>query len=572
MDPAVSTYLATSDLFRKTTEGLPWAERVRISYAKAEAVVHAYNLTAEDILTLSNKYWAFHSDPVLVLDGSVGTLLTIHYNLCCGTLAMFAIGRPDLRRLLDDLLSYRVSGQFCLTEVGHGLDAINLETTATKLSDGRFLLRTPHEASAKFMPPTAPCGIPCIAIVFARLIVSDEDRGVRPFVVSLHDGTTMNEGVVCRLIPPRGGAHPVDHALTYFHGVYLPPTALLGTETLSEDNRADFFYYISRVISGTLSMGAFALSAMRIASCVAGRYSLRREVMDSSKRILRPIASFSTQYLPILTAIAEVKVMQAFSHVSHARFTESSNSLFYKHFVAALFKITIMHHATGTLRILGDRCGAQGLLEINQLTVLEANIRGAAIAEGDVLGISIRFAVEILLGRVAPPAALDSTSVLAKHEQGLVDHFRTQILDSGHRAAHIETVLLPHYQHLMEAIGHRCAYDAALELGVDSRIIDLYVAAAMSSDEAWYVEHQKIPQMRLKRGLIDAATALYPFLGELLDGLKADAYVTAPIVSDDQWNSFVQSLPTPGHAVCRARHDNGGKRFEETGGFVKALS
>lgn len=40
-------------------------------------------------------------------------------------------------------------GQYCLTEIGHGLDAINMETTATLLESGEFDLHTPTEAAAK---------------------------------------------------------------------------------------------------------------------------------------------------------------------------------------------------------------------------------------------------------------------------------------------------------------------------------------------------------------------------------------------------------------------------------------
>ena len=36
-----------------------------------------------------------------------------------------------------------------LTEVAHGLDAENLETTATLLPDGDFDLHTPHDGAAK---------------------------------------------------------------------------------------------------------------------------------------------------------------------------------------------------------------------------------------------------------------------------------------------------------------------------------------------------------------------------------------------------------------------------------------
>lgn len=47
------------------------------------------------------------------MDGSVGTLLTIHYNLAAGTLAMFARGRPDVQRSLQRMLTFQTS---CVSE------------------------------------------------------------------------------------------------------------------------------------------------------------------------------------------------------------------------------------------------------------------------------------------------------------------------------------------------------------------------------------------------------------------------------------------------------------------------
>ena len=48
------------------------------------------------------------------------------------------------------------------------------------------------------MPPTSPCGIPCEAVVLARLKVGGEDRGIKLFLVPVHDGVNMHEGVVSK--------------------------------------------------------------------------------------------------------------------------------------------------------------------------------------------------------------------------------------------------------------------------------------------------------------------------------------------------------------------------------------
>ena len=42
------------------------------------------------------------------MDGSALILLTIHYNLYIGTLAMFAHGRPDVQATLDEALRFEM--------------------------------------------------------------------------------------------------------------------------------------------------------------------------------------------------------------------------------------------------------------------------------------------------------------------------------------------------------------------------------------------------------------------------------------------------------------------------------
>lgn len=51
------------------------------------------------------------------------------------------------------------------------------------------------------MPPTAPAGMACVAVVFARLIDRDgSDRGIKSFIVQLHDGEVMTAGVTCKYV------------------------------------------------------------------------------------------------------------------------------------------------------------------------------------------------------------------------------------------------------------------------------------------------------------------------------------------------------------------------------------
>lgn len=67
------------------------------------------DFTAKDLLTLSPKFWEFHTDPIWSMDGAAGTLLTLQYNCCAGTLAMFSAKRVDLREVLQEVLDFKVS-------------------------------------------------------------------------------------------------------------------------------------------------------------------------------------------------------------------------------------------------------------------------------------------------------------------------------------------------------------------------------------------------------------------------------------------------------------------------------
>ncbi|KAF7968691.1 hypothetical protein HWV62_29700 [Athelia sp. TMB] len=294
---------------------------------------------------------------------------------------IFLIGEynPGYDRLL--------SAQFCLTEIGHGLDVANLETTVELLPNGTLLLNTPTPSAAKFMPPTIPAGAPCIAVVWAKLIVDREDRGIHPFLVPLNDGKIMCPGVTAKLLPHRNGTRPVNHALTSFNNVVLPASALLdSTEHL---DRNVFMASLFRVAVGSIALGTTAASILRVVASIGARYSLRRTVIGNSSTP-SPIINFRTQQIPIFTALAQAHVVRAFDKWAVDAFRDVDMDPRVRHGIAACFKVTAVQLSQAANISVSDRCGAQGVFEHNQMSVLHAEMRGIAIAEGDLLALSIR--------------------------------------------------------------------------------------------------------------------------------------------------------------------------------------
>jgi acyl-CoA oxidase len=113
--------------------------------------------------------------------------------------------------------------------------------------------------------------------------------------------------------------------------------------------------------------------ALKVSSTLAARYSLRRVVLDHRDGTPRPIISFQTQKTPIVTAIAQSFVMEAFHHWAVGVF-KAAQDYRVKHAIATILKVTMVDLAQASNLTLGDRCGAQGLFEVNQLAAMHVSV------------------------------------------------------------------------------------------------------------------------------------------------------------------------------------------------------
>ena len=175
--------------------------------------------------------------------------------------------------------------------------------------------------------------------------------------------------ILSRVLPPRGGSRPINHSLTYFTHARLPRTALLGSIKRPRDPRASFFGKIYRVAIGTIALSSLGVPSLQVGSYIAARYSLRRHVVDANG-VSKPIISFQTQKQPILTAVAQSFVLQAMHKRAVSWFMDHSLDPRVRHAIATVHKVAMIQTAQWANLALGDRCGAQGLFEANQLPAM----------------------------------------------------------------------------------------------------------------------------------------------------------------------------------------------------------
>ncbi|KAL1948493.1 hypothetical protein VTO73DRAFT_12568 [Trametes versicolor] len=563
--------LASAPLFAPVSERLSVAERIDLSHERAKAIGLRYALTVQDVLQPSKKFWDMYMDYIVTHDGGAVALFSIQLNLMAGTLAPFAQKRPELRPLLEDVLAFRVSAQFMLTELGHGLDAANIETTATMKDDGSFDLHTPNANAAKYMPPTLPFGgVPRVAIVMARLIHRGQFKGLRPFVVSLNDGKEMCKGITAQELPTRTGSKAIGHALTYFDHVPLPREALLGELDPKLHPREYFLRTLWRVSIGSLSLTAVVAPGLKMAAYIGARYSLRRTVDSGARGKRVPIMSFRTQQLPILHALAQGFVLEAFFRRAAGWLTDTPvENINLRNAICAIVKATMIGHWRRTGITIVDRCGAQGMFDFNMLFPMETELRGVAIAEGDVLALCLRLAPELLLGRYSIPASENPSSRLAVHEEKLGVELKAIIAaasahdGNGHRSELANQLLLPRCLPYVEAIGHRMAFEAATAAAVPTPLLHLYEAGVVGVDLATYVEFGLVASRRKWAEEEAAAVSeVYERLEEFLEATGAAPYARAPCVSQEAWDAYVETLPVYSGSV---EYD-----WRQGGGEVKA--
>ncbi|MFK0264032.1 acyl-CoA dehydrogenase [Streptomyces angustmyceticus] len=408
------------DVFRYR-DGLSPSERSELAYERLR-VVNEEIENVEDLVAATDQLIALH-EWLGVVDGTLTTLATIHYNLFLGSLL-----RLDPRRTVDRLPFTRLRqyGTVLITELDYGNNAAELRTTATlQPESGTFVLHTPSRGAQKFMPNTGSAGGPKSGLVAARLIVRDEDCGVFLFLVPLRDGQGPLPGVRVRPLSRMPGS-AVDHAITSFDRVVLPRTALLAGEhavlttegafrsTLGSRRRR-FLRSIERVTTGKLCLSAAALAGARACLTIAVRYAHRRHTFAPASRSGVPVFAYRCHQTRLLGAVARAYaatslLREATRSCAGPDATESADA----EVLVAAAKGWITWQTRGIVIECRERCGAQGLLSANRIVDLLTPIEGAITAEGDNLVVWMKAGADMLVGRgyTPPPAPAVRTGAL----------------------------------------------------------------------------------------------------------------------------------------------------------------
>jgi acyl-CoA oxidase len=482
-------------------------------------------------------------------DISLTIKYTVQFGLWLGSVLL--LGTPEQHaRYLRQIGTFELPGCFAMTEIGHGSNVRELETTASyDPAPQEFIIDSPGFSAGKNYIGNGACH-GRMATVFAQLETGGKWRGVHAFLVPLRDDAgRVLPGVRIEDNGPKMGENGVDNARLWFDHVHVPRAALLNrfggveadgtyTSAIASDG-ARFFAMLSALVGGRISIAAAGLSAAKSGLTIAIRYAARRRQFRLPGAAEEsPLLAYPTHQRRLLPLLAKTYALDfALKHLVERRvFTAAGQDTAGVREVerlAAGIKAATTWHTTRVLQTCREACGGEGYMCSNRLPALKADADIFTTFEGDntvlMVWIGRLLLTETLRaagsGGGEPADVLREPSqryrwLLRRREEEMlaqtVTSYQRRIADGAapHEAAaqeqlalfrlaaaHIERVVLDQF-----ALGiERCAESGVQ--GILGALRDLFALSVLEEARGWLLENELMTPAE-SRGVVREADEL----------------------------------------------------------------
>ena len=256
-------------------------------------------------------------------DVGLGTRLIVHFVLYLDTI--HNLGTEKHQHLLERGYKLQDFGCFAMTELGHGSNVAKFETKATYDNSTReFVLNSPTATSAKWWIGAA-AKTANKAIVFAQLVVNEQEKGIHAFVVDIRNKETHEvlEGVTIGDCGKKAGLDNIDNGFILFTNYRVPYNSLLDSlsfvaadgkfKSSIKDKDKRLGSMLSGLVRGRLSVVNGTEGTMKQALCIALRFSAARKQFGPSDGPECSILEYQLQKFRLMPNLAKCFALRAIS-------------------------------------------------------------------------------------------------------------------------------------------------------------------------------------------------------------------------------------------------------------------
>jgi acyl-CoA oxidase len=261
-------------------------------------------------------------------------------------------------------------------------------------------------------------------VVFAQLIVGDENKGVHALLVPVRDRhDNLLPGVKIEDCGYKMGLNGVDNGRIWFDNLQVPKENLLNRYGDIDENgqyvspiknpSKRFFTMLGALVAGRVSVGIAGNTGAKSALSIAVKYALKRRqfaAKDGEQETL--IMDYPSHQKRLIPRIAKTYALNFALHELQSFYAEQygTGEMREVETLAAGLKSYATWHATDTIQECREACGGKGYLAENRLSDIKADTDIFTTFEGD------------------------NTVLLQLVAKGLMSEFRDNFNDGGYMA------------------------------------------------------------------------------------------------------------------------------------------